>query len=122
MDANSSPMIPPSLIRRCAPFALLLATAARLPADLREYLAYPDPSYAWTLAGKSDALGATLYELRLTSQTWQGIEWRHNLTVYVPTNPPANLRAGPGGSALLMIDGGSVDSIEKKPSPAAILY
>src|SRR5688572_9947528 len=104
-------MIPLSLIRRCVPFALLLATASRLPADLREYVAHPDSSYAWTLAAKSDAIGATLYELRLTSQTWQGIEWRHNLTLYVPTNPPGKVQTATRGSALLMIDGGSVDSI-----------
>jgi PhoPQ-activated pathogenicity-related protein len=110
------------LVRRCLPLLFLVAGASPSRADLGEYLAQPDSSYSWTVTGKSDAVNATLYELRLTSQTWHGITWQHNLNVYVPTNPPADVQSAAHGSALLMIDGGSLDSIEKKPSRDAILY
>jgi PhoPQ-activated pathogenicity-related protein len=117
-----SMILSPALLRRCAPFLILCATALPVAADLPEYLARPDSSYAWTLVGKSDAINATLYELRLTSQTWHDIAWQHNLTIYVPTNPPPDVQTAARGSALLMIDGGSQESVEKKPSRDAILY
>lgn len=100
----------------------VLALAGPLRADLAEYLAKPDPSYSWKLTAKSDALNATLYELRLISQTWQGITWEHNLNVYVPTNVPADGQAAARASALLMIDGGSQSGLDKKPGADAILY
>ncbi len=52
---------------RRAVIAGLLTFAGALRADLAEYLAKPDPSYSWKLTGKSDAAGATLYELWLIS-------------------------------------------------------
>jgi len=110
------------LLRRFALLLGLFAAFAATRADLPEYLAQPDTSFAWTLAGKTDALGATLYELRLTSQTWHDIVWQHNLNVFVPTAPPPEVKTATRGSALLMIDGGSQSSLEKKPSPDAILY
>ena len=97
-------------------FLLLLLAAASLRADLAEYLAKPDPSYAWELRGKTDLPTVTLYDLRLTSQTWQGIVWQHNLQVFVPPN------AAPAGSALLLIDGGSQNKLDQKPDPGALLY
>lgn len=112
-----------SLLRkRCGPFLALFAIASPTPAGLPEYLAEQDPSFAWTMVSKTDASNATLYELRLTSQTWHGIAWQHNLNVFVPANPPADVKAAAHGSALLMIDGGSQTSLEKKPSPDAVLY
>jgi PhoPQ-activated pathogenicity-related protein len=114
----------PSLLRRCAPLLVLVFFGATFPAagDLAQYVAQPDPSFAWTLVAKSEVPAATLYELRLTSQTWHDIAWQHNLTIYVPTNPPPAVQAAARGSALLMIDGGSQDSVEKKPSRDAIVY
>ena len=103
-------------------FVALLFVVPRLRADLPAYIAEPDSSYGWTLVGKSTAINATLYELRLTSQTWEGITWQHNLNVFVPINPPPEVQAETRGSALLMIDGGSQSSLEKKPSQDALLY
>ena len=98
--------------------SLALATLAVAPlrADLPEYLAKPDPSYAWELSGKSELADITFYELRLTSQTWQGIKWEHNLNVFVPKNP------SPAGTALLLIDGGSQNKLDQKPGADALLY
>jgi PhoPQ-activated pathogenicity-related protein len=96
--------------------ALVLASAAPLHADLAGYLAKPDPSYAWESRGKTELGETTLYDLRLTSQSWEGIVWQHNLQVFVPKNP------SPAGAALLMIDGGSQGSLDKKPAGDALLY
>lgn len=95
---------------------VLLAFVAPLRADLAEYLAKPDPSYAWELKSKTDVPNATLYDLRLTSQTWEGILWQHNLLVFVPANP------APAGAAVLLIDGGSIAKLDQKPGMDAILY
>jgi PhoPQ-activated pathogenicity-related protein len=96
--------------------AVVLAGAAPLRADLAGYLAKPDPSYAWESRGKTELGDTTLHDLRLTSQTWEGIVWQHNLQVFVPKN------SSPAGAALLMIDGGSQGSLDKKPAGDALLY
>ena len=96
-------------------FVLALASAAPLRADLAGYLAKPDPSYAWESRGKTELGETTLHDLRLTSQTWQGIVWQHNLQVFVPK------KTSPAGAALLMIDGGSQGSLDKKPGGDAVL-
>jgi PhoPQ-activated pathogenicity-related protein len=95
---------------------VLSLAAGPLRADLAEYLAEPDPSFAWELKSKTEVPNATLYELRLTSQTWHDIVWQHNLLVFVPANP------SPAGAALLLIDGGSQNKLDQKPGMDAILY
>jgi PhoPQ-activated pathogenicity-related protein len=72
--------------------ALLLAAAPGLaradapapPPDLANYLRNDDKSFAWKPAGKVESDTGTVYELDLTSQTWQGITWSHKLQVFVP--------------------------------------
>ena len=103
-------------------FAGCLAFVATGRADLAGYLAKPDLSYQWMLVRKSDAINATLYELRLTSQTWQGIVWEHNLNVFVPNAPAPGVQAAARGAALLMVDGGSQKNLDKPPGTDAILY
>ncbi len=58
--------------------------SASVRADLPEYLRKPEPAFAWKLNEKIDRDGATIYDLRLVSQTWQHIAWRHVLQVYQP--------------------------------------
>ena len=87
-----------------------------LRADLAEYIAKPDPSYAWELRGKADVGTATLYELRLTSQTWQDIPWQHNLNLFVPKTSVA------AGFGVLLIDGGNQSALDRKIGADAILY
>src|SRR5262245_21109821 len=93
------------------PFAFATAHA-----DLAGYLAKPDSSYKWELRDKTAVPGGTLYDVRLTSQTWQDIVWQHSLNVFVPEKPVAT------GSAMLMIDGGSQNKLDQKPGPDAIMY
>ncbi len=95
---------------------LFSGVAPHLRADLPAYLAQPDSSYRWELLGETKLTDATLYELRLHSQTWQGVQWQHNLYIVTPANP------SPAGAALLLIDGGSQGSLDKKPGTATLLY
>ena len=68
---------------------------------LESYLGNDDRSYTWELV-ETEAIGqATVYNLRLTSQVWQGITWRHQLIVIVPYHLTSR-------HALLMITGGSL--------------
>ncbi|NBO92589.1 MAG: hypothetical protein EBV06_09830, partial [Planctomycetia bacterium] len=63
----------------------VLVCAATARADLATYVAKPDTSFAWKLEKNSTSKAATVYTLSLTSQTWQKIEWKHDLVVIVPS-------------------------------------
>ncbi len=73
-------------------------------ADLKAYVEKPDDSYGWTLEETREMGGSTVYLVRLTSQTWRGIEWRHWLSVIVPDDIKAQ------GRAMLMVAGGDNNS------------
>lgn len=49
-----------------------------IPSDLETYLKKEDPAFAWSLGAAPPTL------VRLTSQTWQGLRWRHEVTVVEP--------------------------------------
>ena len=51
---------------------------------LARYVARPEPAYGWTLVETGEAGGMTVHRLELTSQTWQGVVWKHVLHVYEP--------------------------------------
>lgn len=53
-------------------------------AGLDEYVKKPDAAFAWSQTGTQNSLGGTITTLALTSQVWQGITWKHELTVYEP--------------------------------------
>jgi len=76
----------------------------RLPATgpLAEYVAAPDASYQWTKRSEGSVLTCKYVELILTSQTWRGILWKHQLFVVKPALVPPENR-----HALLMIAGGN---------------
>src|SRR5688500_19734931 len=85
--------------------ALALATAdggvtARSDA-LANYIARPDKSAAWRQVD-AGTIGTVEYvEYLLTSQTWRGIEWKHQLFVLRPGNMPRDER-----HALMFVHGG----------------
>lgn len=64
--------------------AMALAADAEVPPQLAAYVARPDPSFAWRLITRTKNEHGIRYELDLTSQTWQGIVWKHALAVYEP--------------------------------------
>src|SRR5437763_11066476 len=71
----------PAVLGSCC--ALFLAPAVAR-ADLPAYVAKADPAFAWQVKGKADSPLGTVHDLHLVSQVWQGIQWEHDLQVYVP--------------------------------------
>lgn len=67
---------------------------------LKSYVNNGDKTFSWELKDSFTEGDVTGYNLLLTSQTWRGIAWRHQLTVMVPKE---NLHDG----AMLFITGGS---------------
>lgn len=55
-----------------------------IPTALQDYVRKPDDSFAWKLIGKSEQPLGAIYDIELTSQTWQGLVWKHVLMVYEP--------------------------------------
>jgi PhoPQ-activated pathogenicity-related protein len=53
-------------------------------AGLDEYVKQPDAAFAWSVAGSHDTPAGAITSVKLTSQVWQGITWRHDLRVYEP--------------------------------------
>jgi PhoPQ-activated pathogenicity-related protein len=81
----------------------LTVSAAR--ADLESYVKAPDDSYGWSVEKTTDLPGiGSALTVRLTSQTWKGIPWKHWLSVIRPE------KLGHASEALLVISGGSTRS------------
>jgi PhoPQ-activated pathogenicity-related protein len=79
--------------------ALALLMLAPVPTQLRDYLRLPTPEAGWTRAEAPLPSPAAKHELRLVSQKWQGITWKHDLAIVPP-------RTGePGSQAILLITG-----------------
>jgi len=59
---------------------LLIQTIAN--ADIFEYVGKEDTSYKWEKVSQEPLPNdATKIELKLTSQTWQGIVWEHRIRI-----------------------------------------
>jgi PhoPQ-activated pathogenicity-related protein len=71
-------------MKRCLVPLTLLAAACTARADLYEYVKKPDDSFKWSVKEKDAATSGTRYILDMTSQTWQGIKWEHQILVYLP--------------------------------------
>lgn len=103
------PKIAAHLTTRISPTLLVIAfltwTAAAhaaAPQDaLARYLAEPDSGYRWQPLCTAKYQGGGYAELLLTSQTWHGILWRHQLFVIRPDNAQ-----GHSQNAALFITGG----------------
>jgi PhoPQ-activated pathogenicity-related protein len=79
------------------------AGAQELP-SLESYVKRPDPSFACTPIRLETLPAGTVDRLALTSQTWRGIPWKHNLTIYTPET------VDHPDTVLLFITGGSTES------------
>lgn len=84
-------------------FALLAASGARADDNpLARYVADADNAHAWEVRAEGEVGDGSRYvELLLTSQTWRGIAWRHQLYII----KPGTLAEG-ASQGLLMIDSG----------------
>jgi len=51
-----------------------------------KYVTAEDKTYGWKVEDEINSGGASISFVRLTSQTWQGITWKHWLTVIRPDN------------------------------------
>lgn len=100
-----------ALLRRFACQALVLVAASKAIAlDPPPYVLAPDETFKWSAKTTTQLEGAEVTVLRLTSQTWQGMKWRHWMHVIKPaevTRP---------GHALLVIAGG--DNRKDEPGPS----
>lgn len=73
-------------------FFLFLSATLPLQANLDEYVNKSEPSYDWTLKETKDLQSSEgAYWLRMTSQTWQDITWKHDLMVLLPEDPPKKI-------------------------------
>jgi len=73
-------------MRLVLPFlCLLLASVSLRAADaLGDYVRKPDASFAWKQVEQRDVDGFTATRLDLTSQTWRGHAWQHQMLVVRP--------------------------------------
>lgn len=71
------------------------------PGELAAYVARPDPSFEFREVTSGRVGSADYAEYLMTSQTWRGIAWKHQLFVLRPANMTADAR-----HALLFIHGG----------------
>jgi PhoPQ-activated pathogenicity-related protein len=79
---------------------LAFSVSAHARADLFDYVKKPDDSYSWKLKDKLETPDGVVYNLRLVSQTWQGIVWEHEMQVFLPKG------VKPGSKMLLWNQGG----------------
>jgi PhoPQ-activated pathogenicity-related protein len=66
--------------------SLLAASAAGRVAgsELYLYVQRPDAAFAWKQTSNHTTQTGTIHTLELTSQVWQGITWKHHLSIYEP--------------------------------------
>lgn len=74
---------------------------------LQNYLNIEDTAYAWEIRDSYAVDNVTAYSILLTSQNWQGILWKHELIIFVPTTIVYD-------GALLFITGSSIKDGEPK--------
>ncbi|MEZ6042231.1 MAG: PhoPQ-activated protein PqaA family protein [Planctomycetaceae bacterium] len=91
-EISGSPQTPGSLSAvtssAVAPVANL-TVAAVTPEEaaasaIHNYVQRDEPEFAWKIARTHQKNGATITELRVTSQRWQDILWEHAVEVYQP--------------------------------------
>ncbi|QDV65614.1 PhoPQ-activated pathogenicity-related family protein [Crateriforma conspicua] len=83
---------------------------AKPQAAFTGFIQTDEPDYQWQLEDKVDTAGYQKWSLKLTSQRWQNIVWKHDVRVYVPKPCPHP------DAAILFINGGS----NRRPPNAAI--
>ena len=65
-------------------FLPIAVLAAEVPKELDAYLALPDDSFRWEIIERSEEPNKQTLLIELTSQTWQGIPWKHFVLVAAP--------------------------------------
>lgn len=82
----------------------LATTGLASAADLDDYVKAPDPAFSWKQTSNHTTPAGAIHSIDLTSQVWQGITWKHELTIYEPAELTYK------DAVLLFIVGGSTGS------------
>ncbi len=83
---------------------VMMATSQPQQLPLLTYVTQKDDAFSWQkVSSDRSPIGVALHELRLTSQRWKGMVWRHTLLIAQPPKVTTDL-------ALLVIAGGETDS------------
>jgi PhoPQ-activated pathogenicity-related protein len=80
--------------------------APRATGPLADYVHAADAARRCEPVSQGELSDGTWRTFRLVSQRWQGVEWTHELSLYMPADVVAASGNG-GGPMLLWIDGGS---------------
>ena len=82
----------------------LASRAAELAATgpLADYVAKRDDAFQWRKVREGNVASAKFVELRMTSQVWRGITWKHQLFILKPASMSPDAK-----HALLFVAGGS---------------
>jgi len=80
--------------------------APRATGPLADYAYATDLATRFEPVSQGEFAGGIWRTFRLVSQRWRGVEWTHELSLYVPAGVVA-ARGNGGGPMLLWIDGGS---------------
>ncbi len=96
---NSRHRVVASLI--LALICVAISVRSQASGELAQYVAEPDTSYEWKVVRSGELHSGEYLEIILTSQTWRGIPWTHQLFLFRPK------RVDDSRQALLYIDGGS---------------
>ena len=76
---------------------------------LADYVGTRDPSTAVEALGGGDMPGGRWRTCRLTSQTWKGVPWTHEVSLFLPADAQDTSRM------ILWIDGGSGSKVPQHP-------
>ena len=87
-------------------WALLLTgmAATSAHADLHAYVKQADDSFQWEQEKETSVFGVKIHTLKMHSQKWQGIVWKHRLEIIEPAEGVIDHPE----TAILFIGGGSV--------------
>jgi PhoPQ-activated pathogenicity-related protein len=82
--------------------------AAAVPGPLATYVAAADAATRIEPVAAGELPGGSWRTVRLVSQTWRGVEWTHELSLFLPADRG---HAAGDASMLLWIDGGSAGKV-----------
>ncbi|RMF94762.1 MAG: hypothetical protein D6741_12240 [Planctomycetota bacterium] len=82
-----------------------IASSSAAAGPLEDYVRRADDSFAWKHVASIEHRECRVHAIRLTSQTWRGIEWNHWLYLIMPPN-----RAVDDGAVLFITGGSSKDA------------
>ncbi len=109
-----------------APAAVAAPPApAEIPSELTDYVNRKDASYSWKLVKTEMNDAGTVYTLDMISQTWQDIQWDHQLQIYLAkgTKPQATMMLwNQGGRPSTRSNILGVQLSQKLNAPIAFLF